>query len=188
MENSKNRIVEAAVRVIRTRGPLRASTEEIAREAGCAKGLIHYHFRGKDQLWEAVILHLAENRTERWRRAFRAANPEEMIQSTWRALLRDHETGTFRLIGVLAGASEQADQTVRRVLVEFAEFLGAEVASFLNRLELRAVIPEQQIGWMLATAATGAAMHLGTGAAARDLENGYAATWIGILSLTGGPA
>jgi hypothetical protein len=70
------------------------------------------------------------------------------------------------------------------VMNEFAEFIGLEVASLLSRVGLTPTVPERQLGWTIAMAANGAAMHLGAGVVPQELEEGYAATWIGVLSLS----
>lgn len=53
------RILEAAHRVFLRRGTAGARTQEIADEAGVNKALLHYYFRSKDRLAEAVFLRAA---------------------------------------------------------------------------------------------------------------------------------
>lgn len=54
----RKQIVDTAIRTIATRGYQRTSLAEIAREAGISKGVISYHFEGKDNLVEAVLARL----------------------------------------------------------------------------------------------------------------------------------
>ena len=70
-EQRREQIVEGMIRVVAREGYERASVQEIARAAGLAPGLVHYHFRRKlDVLLAAqevlVARHLA--RVARWMR------------------------------------------------------------------------------------------------------------------------
>lgn len=54
--DTEARILEAAHRVFVRRGTAGARTQEIADEAGVNKALLHYYFRSKERLAEAVFL------------------------------------------------------------------------------------------------------------------------------------
>lgn len=54
-DDTRARIVEAALECFSERGFHGASTREIARRAGANQGLITYHFRSKEELWRAVV-------------------------------------------------------------------------------------------------------------------------------------
>ena len=51
-------IVECAIQTVAELGYPRSSLTEIARRAGVSKGVISYHFAGKDELIEQVVLEL----------------------------------------------------------------------------------------------------------------------------------
>lgn len=53
--NTEQVILEAARKVFIQKGFAGARMQEIADEAGINKALLHYYFRGKDQLFEAVF-------------------------------------------------------------------------------------------------------------------------------------
>src|SRR5262249_52343524 len=53
---TRQRILDAAQRLIEKSGFIRLTTKEIAREAGVAEGTIFKHFRRKDDLCRAVVL------------------------------------------------------------------------------------------------------------------------------------
>ncbi len=59
--DTEKRILEAATRVFIKRGTAGARTQEIADEAGLNKALLHYYFRSKDKLAEAVFLQVARD-------------------------------------------------------------------------------------------------------------------------------
>jgi AcrR family transcriptional regulator len=50
-EETRGKILEAALRVFSDRGFAAAGTREIANQAGVNQGLITYHFKSKDILW-----------------------------------------------------------------------------------------------------------------------------------------
>jgi len=51
----RNRIVKSAVAIASQEGFTRATTKEIAREAGCSEGIIYHYFKSKHDLFLAVI-------------------------------------------------------------------------------------------------------------------------------------
>lgn len=55
-QNTETRILESAKRVFQQKGMGGARMQEIADEAGINKALLHYYFRSKDKLFEAVFL------------------------------------------------------------------------------------------------------------------------------------
>src|SRR3984893_9520930 len=57
---TEQRILDAANTVFLRRGTAGARMEEIAREAGVNQALLHYYFRTKDRLAEAVFRHAAQ--------------------------------------------------------------------------------------------------------------------------------
>jgi AcrR family transcriptional regulator len=56
MITTRQRLLDAAERVILTKGLAAASTREIAREAGCADGTLYNHFADRADLFVVVFL------------------------------------------------------------------------------------------------------------------------------------
>lgn len=54
-QSMEQAILEAAERLFLEKGFAMTSTTEIAKEAGCNQALIHYYFRTKDKLFEAIF-------------------------------------------------------------------------------------------------------------------------------------
>ena len=52
---TEEQILAAAGRVILQKGKAGARMQEIADEAGVNKALLHYYFRSKDRIYEAVL-------------------------------------------------------------------------------------------------------------------------------------
>ncbi len=61
----KQEIVDALLRVMAERGYEKASIQSIAKEAGLAPGLIHYHFKTKQDILMALVNWIASSATER---------------------------------------------------------------------------------------------------------------------------
>lgn len=55
VEGTEKAIIEAATRLFLEKGFASTSTTEIAKEAGCNQAMVHYYFRTKDRLFEAVF-------------------------------------------------------------------------------------------------------------------------------------
>jgi len=55
LEGTEKAIVEAATKLFLEKGFASTSTTEIAKEAGCNQAMVHYYFRTKDRLFEAVF-------------------------------------------------------------------------------------------------------------------------------------
>ncbi|WP_409342421.1 TetR/AcrR family transcriptional regulator [Paenibacillus sp. MBLB4367] len=52
---SKNKIIEAAVKLFSELGYYRTSMDDIAKQANVAKGTLYYHFSGKSELFESIV-------------------------------------------------------------------------------------------------------------------------------------
>jgi AcrR family transcriptional regulator len=54
-ERTRRRILDAACHCFAASGYAKTTVEEIALQAGVSKGLVYHHFRGKEQILEAVL-------------------------------------------------------------------------------------------------------------------------------------
>src|SRR3990172_3106365 len=90
----KDTILNAAVRVLVRNGLNNWTVAEVAKEAGCAKGLINYHYRSK----QALLQHAAATlRDDRWTRRQAAVTTEGTgaLDRLWATLLEEVQTGRF---------------------------------------------------------------------------------------------
>jgi AcrR family transcriptional regulator len=55
VEDRRDQIIDAAMRVFSQKGFARATNKDIAREAGITPGLIYYYFESKEALLKAII-------------------------------------------------------------------------------------------------------------------------------------
>lgn len=79
-EERRTEIVEAMLRVMARQGYAKASVAAVAREAGLAPGLLHYHFRTKQEILLALIERLAQSVAARFERS-RARTPEGRVHA-----------------------------------------------------------------------------------------------------------
>ncbi|MFC4561732.1 TetR/AcrR family transcriptional regulator [Nocardiopsis mangrovi] len=76
-------IIGAAVQTIDELGYAQASLAQIAKRAGISKGVISYHFRGKDELMEQLVEHV-------YTAIIEAVVPRILAQEDRREMLRTH--------------------------------------------------------------------------------------------------
>lgn len=79
-EERRSEIVEAMLRVMARQGYAKASVAAVAREANLAPGLLHYHFRTKQEILLALIERLATRVRERFE-ASRARSPRSRVHA-----------------------------------------------------------------------------------------------------------
>jgi TetR/AcrR family transcriptional repressor of bet genes len=183
-EKSKQSIVAAADALIRRKGAANITVDQVAKEAGCAKGLVHYHFKTKRGVIEAVARHLATGRTQEWVAAFRAPTPKGAIDQSWALLTKESEDGTIRAwTSVFGPGGVIPEQMVKKAVEDFAVALGAAADELLRDLDLAPSILPSENGWLLGAVVHGMGLELLSGADPGELEGGYAAAWLGILSL-----
>ena len=90
-EDTESRIFDAALRVFARKGRDGARLQEIADEAGIHRPLLHYYFRSKQQLYEAV----ARRMFEQFMETFDAPAGGGSFAETLRAFI-DHYVDTVR--------------------------------------------------------------------------------------------
>jgi len=94
--------VDTAIRTIARRGYSQSSLAEIARDAGISKGVISYHFEGKDDLVDAILARLVREPAEFIKRHVDACESSlEKLQAYVRAnleFMKANRTGYVALV------------------------------------------------------------------------------------------
>jgi len=90
-ESRQDAILDAAERVFAEAGYQGAAMREIAERAGVAQGLIHYHFKTKENLFEAMVARRSGQINER-----RAALVEDLFAQAERPRLEQIVEALFR--------------------------------------------------------------------------------------------
>lgn len=60
-KNQKAKIIHAAIEMFSRKGYIKATVQDIARQAGVAKGLVYYYFRSKEQIFFEAIEEIKED-------------------------------------------------------------------------------------------------------------------------------
>ncbi len=184
-EKSRELILESAERFIRKHGAGTMTVDAIAREAGCAKGLIHYHFKTKGGVIKGAAERLAETRKRRWTEAFDAPSPTEAIDRTWKVLTTESTDGTLRAWFSLVGSKiALTEPTVKIIDGVFSAGVRDASLRMLAKNGLVSAVSTGEIGWYLGSVIHGMGVHLLCGTPPEELEGAYAAAWAGLLSLT----
>jgi AcrR family transcriptional regulator len=182
---ARGTILDATTALLRERRTGNVTTDEVAKRAGCAKGLVHYHFKRKDQLLAAAAARLWDERSTAWSAALGGADPKASINAAWDQLRAEASSGTAAVCVALGlGSDELVVQSVNSARSALARSMTTSIGSLLGRMGLEPSVPASELGTLLTATAEGIAMQLGSGAKAADLEQAWAAFWVGLLSLT----
>lgn len=171
----RDQILEAALLVLGEQGLAVWSVDRVADRAGCAKGLVHYHFGSKDRLLAEVRTRLEFGRREARIEAFSTRSGAAALDRLWEALELEVSGGRFgawldlvRYFGPstsgagsaddlrLATAAARALEASERALAEQAVVLGAA----LDGLQLRLLLGESPA----------------------RVREGFERVWLGVLS------
>lgn len=178
-------ILGAAVELLRGGRGTNVTTDQVARKAGCAKGLVHYHFKGKDQLLAAAAKRLWKERTEAWTGALSSKGPKAAIGHAWDTLVAESLAGTAASCATLGMRPEKlVVQSVGAARAEFSRRVAAALKELLADLNLEPSVPVTELGALLVATIEGIGLQLGSGANADELEPAWSAFWAGVLSLT----
>ena len=172
MMETRERILEAASRVMRERGIAQATTKEIARAAGVAEGTLYNHFKNKSEMFLSVLKELPSPFMQRVL-TLKTRVGESTVRENLRELARS--ALTFYETSIPMGASFFSEPELLRLhRAELRERgAGPQRANELLALYLRA---EQEHGRLSAAldAETAAYMLLGA-----CFQRAYWATFMG---------
>ncbi len=139
--DTEARILEAAHRVFLRRGTAGARTQEIADEASVNKALLHYYYRSKDRLAEAVFLRAAQTLFPRMLGALAADVPlRDKLQGTIEAELDMLEENPY-LPGYLIAEFQYQPDRLREVLTDalpVEQLRGAVLGTLQDQLDAEA--------------------------------------------------
>lgn len=90
----KDAILAAAIEVVALHGLNNWTVEEVANRARCAKGLVNYHYRSKQDLLVQVAETIRDDRAAR-RLAAVQASGAQALDRLWETLTREMESGWF---------------------------------------------------------------------------------------------
>ncbi|MFQ6045097.1 MAG: TetR/AcrR family transcriptional regulator [Gemmatimonadales bacterium] len=183
-EISKDAILKAAQAALMQHGAHKVTVDGVARRAGCAKGLVHYHFKTKQGLLMEAARGLVADRCGAWREVLSGGPAKQAITEAWDVLAAESADGTVRAwISLFGPEGPLPDQMVKEALAALAGELGSGTERLFARSGLKPTIPAAEVGWLLGAVIHGMGLQLQARADERDLEGAFAAAWLGALSL-----
>jgi AcrR family transcriptional regulator len=178
-------ILEATVALLRERRTADVTTEEIARRTNCAKGLVHYHFKRKDQLIAGATEQLWTARATAWSGALGLSDPRASIGAGWQLLETEAANGTAAICAAIGlGSDELVVRSVNDSRRRFTTSLTDATQALLGRMGLVPSVAASDLGTLLAATIEGISLQLVSGAKPDELEQAWAAFWVGLLALT----
>lgn len=169
------RILDAARTLLTRDGLDKWSTERVARAAGCAKGLVHYHFRGRGALLAEVARALTRDTAERRGRELEGTGTAA-LDRLWKELEREASSGQLAARLTLSGVS---DEKVRAALEPTADQLAALGAAIGRVLAISDVTSaEARCTWATMDGLGAALM---TGAPKDAIHEGFDRWWLTLL-------
>jgi len=183
---ARETILQSAEGLVRKHGAGAVTVEAVAKAAGSAKGLVHYHFKTKIGLLGAVLDRLSQTRIRAWLAALEPGAQQSAVERSWSLLTEESVGGTVLAWHTLIQSGEVfADHSVKSVVNEFSRSLGDALVRLLEEdMRLVPTVPNEEIGWLITAVIDGIGLQLLGGASEDELQGAYAAAWLGILSLT----
>jgi len=159
----KDTILTAAIEVVALHGLNNWTVEEVANRAHCAKGLVNYHYRSKQELLQLAAETLRDDRAAR-RLAAVQTKGTQALDRLWAALTQEVESGWFAArLSLLA-----AEDPLRRAAAE-APGEGTRFTEALARsLDLKHALDGLQL-------------RLLQGAPAEETQEAYHGFWLTLL-------
>jgi AcrR family transcriptional regulator len=178
-------IVEAACSAVVEVGIPDLTVADVARRAGVSSGLVHYHFRTKQQLLAAACERLAARRAAARAAALASADGLAALDALWSVLHTGAESQAERAWHDLALLGRR-DATVRRILATQRRAeqraLAARLPGLLASLGADAAVPADEAAGLVTHFLDGAALSLGAGSAAGEVRAAYDAFWLVLMA------
>jgi AcrR family transcriptional regulator len=171
----KDAILGAAIEVLALHGLNNWTVEEVANRAHCAKGLINYHYRSKQELLKCAAETIRDDRRARRLAAVQAAG-SQALDRLWEALILEVESGWFAAwISLLA-----ADDPLLKAAAENPEEAAAFAAALGRALGLGNDLAPSAA--LIQAALDGLQLRLLQEAPAVETEEAYHSFWLALVA------
>jgi TetR/AcrR family transcriptional repressor of mexJK operon len=141
LERKQEAIKVAAKELFLQHGYADTTMEMVAKQAGVSIMTLYRHFRGKDVLFQAVILHLCSQKVRPDRETFWQGNPSEVLhklgQARFAFLLSAEEAALYR---VIIGAIEHFPEVGRMYYQLHFEKALEPLATYLQELDQKGIL------------------------------------------------
>jgi AcrR family transcriptional regulator len=136
------RIVEAMRASIAARGAAGSTFDQVAREAGVSRGLLHYYFGSKERLLVEVVRHDCDVRMDALGHSLSAADSVDAIVDVLVKALEDFvelDPGSYALVFELFTASRH-NEDLREAMRELYRLVRDQIAGVLRAKQDAGVI------------------------------------------------
>jgi AcrR family transcriptional regulator len=171
----KDAILSAAIEVISLHGLNNWTVEEVANRAHCAKGLVNYHYRSKQDLLTLAAETLRDDRAARRLVAVQATG-SRALDRLWTAITAEVESGWFAAWTSLLAA----DDPLRRAAAEQEPRSTAFVGALSRSLGLDDLLEPQAP--LIQGALDGLELRLLQGATVRETQEAYHRFWLTVVA------
>lgn len=147
-QETRERIIDAALTTVSTEGLVGTSARVIARTGGFNQALVFYHFGSVDELLLAALERANTRRIERFRpRLADVSDLRELVQVALELQDTANESDDSALAGILAGWSTNSDlgPKVREILEPWDEMVTAALERCLAGTPIGAFVPTDDL-------------------------------------------
>ena len=170
----KDTILSAAIEVIALHGLNNWTVEEVANLAHCAKGLVNYHYRSKQELLTRAAETIRDDRCAR-RLAAVQASGTLALDRLWETLIKEVETGWFAAwLSLLA-----ADDPLRKAAAVRTEESARFAAALSRSLGLGALLLAESA--LIQAALDGLELRLLSDVPAAETQEAYHRFWLTVV-------
>jgi AcrR family transcriptional regulator len=152
-EDTRARLVAAAIETLKREGYAGASARAIARAAGVNQALIFYYFGNLIGLLLAALDETSTRRMARYREALEGIRgPGELLRVGWEIFQEDLESGHITVVGEMISASSSVPELGPEIVVRIEPWIQlAEEAvdRFLDRSPLRGLLPARDVAFAI---------------------------------------
>lgn len=164
-EKTRQRVLEAAARLITIKGYHNTSMNDIIGATGVKKGNLYFHFSSKDDLVYALISYARKEYAQYLRKNTAGTSAREKLASMMNAVGRYHSRSGF-VGGCIFGnmALEVGDENprivelVRAVFREWADMIGEMIRYGIDRGEIPGTVDPERAAWQTIATLEGAVM------------------------------
>ena len=183
-EPAARRILNAARHLVSLGGAAAVSMGDVAQTASVSKALVHYHFRDKDTLLQALVVHVGDATLQRERAAMAAASAtEHALDDLWHWLEGELREGDIHILGALAEyGSEPVRAASREVAARRRALVADHVAAVFDRLGLAPRVPARLVADTVVVFIDGLAASRSLDPE-RDPRPAFDVLWLALLTL-----
>lgn len=147
-QQTRSNLLKAALEVFYQRGVARASLDEIAKAAGVTRGALYWHFKNKEDLFDALFqVHFADiqNRLDRVLQANTSDNPllplRNGILKNFQKLSQDPDFKKFSTILHLRCEQTDENQNIVKLIQKYHQVWDQHLLAIFEQSKQQEILP-----------------------------------------------